>query len=115
MGWTVFADTVKISQGQADSINAWNAQLTENNRKTLPLGTREVTYYDISSSDETSDSSDDASDSSDETSDSPYDYTMYIVVGVVGILILVGLFMFMRSRKSQKETPQNDAEGQPLK
>jgi len=106
--WTVFADTVKISQEQANSINAWNAQLTENNRKTLPLGAREVTYYEISSSDETS-------DSSDETSDSPYDYTMYIVIGVAGILILVGLFMFMRSQKSKKETPQNDAEGQPLK
>jgi len=101
--WTVFADTVKISAEQADAINGWNPQLTQNNRKTLPLGAREVTYYDNTEAD-----SEPETDSEEPT----VDY-MYIIICVAGVLILVGLFMFMRSR-SKKET-HTDAEGQPLK
>lgn len=98
--WTVFADTVKVSKAQVDAINTWNAQLTENNRVTLPVHDREVTFYEVVQPE-------DIPSSKENTQ-------LFIIVAVVAVVILVGIFVFM-SKRSKKETPKNDAEGQPLK
>lgn len=90
--WTVFADTVKISSKQADEINKFASQFRKNNRETLPLNGRNVYVYEP------------ASDNNN---------MLYVLIGVVGIALLVGIFMFMRPCK--KEEPNDDAEAQPMK
>jgi len=112
--WTVFADTVKISQAQIDSINGWNGHLRENNRKTLPLGDREVTFFEIPG-----ESSESANESRNETTDEPKEPSMstgmMIGLAVVAIAILVGLFVFMKRWSKTINGAAPDAEGQPLK
>jgi len=93
--WTVFADTVKISQAQIDSINGWNAHLIKNNRKTLPLGDRKVTFFEIS--------------------EPSISNTMMILIAVGAVVILVGIFVCMKRKTSNNGAPEIQAEEQPLK
>jgi len=107
--WTVFADTVKISQAQIDSINGWNGHLIKNNRKTLPLGERKVTFFEIPG--------ESSNESTDEPSEPGMSRTMMIGVAVVAIALLVGLFVFMKrwAKTVSNRAPEADAEEQPLK
>lgn len=103
--WTVFADTVKISSEQADAINKFAVQFRKNNRVTLPLNGREVVVYDKS-----------AKPTESEPVEPPADDNtmIYVIIGIAGIALLIGIFMFMKSR-SKKEAPKDDAEAQPMK
>lgn len=87
--WTMFKDPIHVSPAQSAALTGMT-ELDDNNRMTLPLGTRVVTVY------------------SAEVEEPATDYTMYYIVAAIGIVVIAGL-IFFALKKQKTHTPGTQA------